>query len=151
MTRCRRPRHSILTSRNTNEDVFASLKSGADGYCLKEITLDRLAQVIETVFEGAIWLDPAIAQAVLKALPSKEPRQSKPSLYREQYGTGLTVREREVLELIVDGKSNPEIAEIIMVTIHTVKAHVANIMQKLAVDDRTQAAVKALREGIIAY
>ena len=141
----------ILTSRSSGEDIFASLASGAEAYCLKDIKLDRLSQVIETVHEGAIWLDPTIASTVMKALPSNNPNHMAKNASREQYRVGLTQRELEVLELIVDGKSNQEIAERLVVTIHTVKAHVANIIQKLAVDDRTQAAVKALREGIVAH
>lgn len=140
----------MLTSRKENEEVFASLAAGADAYCMKDIKIDRLCQVLEMVMEGAIWLDPAIARLVMQAMPGAGiPEAPRPTATRRQYNTELTEREREVLQLIVDGKSNKEIAQILDVTTHTAKAHVCNIIQKLAVDDRTQVAVKALKEGLV--
>jgi DNA-binding NarL/FixJ family response regulator len=140
----------MLTSHSEGEGVYASLAAGADAYCLKEIKLERLIQVIEMVNEGAVWLDPAIAQTVLKALPLNLPERLKTGGQpKSQYSVDLTEREMEVLEQIVEGKSNKEIASLLFITIHTVKAHVCNIINKLAVDDRTQAAVKALRDGLI--
>jgi DNA-binding NarL/FixJ family response regulator len=140
----------MLTSHLEGEEVYASLAAGADAYCSKEISVERLIQVIQMVADGAFWLDPAIASLVVKALPlgfSGRTRVSHPG--KGRYAVELTDREREVLELIVEGKSNKEIAEALQITIHTVKAHVCNIIQKLAVDDRTQAAIKALRQGIL--
>jgi len=146
----------MLTSIQSHDEVLASMAAGADAYCMKEIKLDRLAQVIEMVMDGAIWLDPNIARMVMQILPEKSDStktetntsfSSNPSKIR--YNTELTEREIEVMRLIVDGKSNKEIAQILKITGHTVKAHVGNIIQKLAVDDRTQVAVKALREGLI--
>ena len=135
--------------------VLSALAAGADAYCMKDIKIDLLSQVIEMVCQGAVWLDPAIARLVMGALPglpgaqaSKEAEKQPPR--RRQYNADLTEREREVLQHIVDGKSNKEIAQLLNVTTHTAKAHVCNIIQKLAVDDRTQAAVKALREGMVA-
>jgi DNA-binding NarL/FixJ family response regulator len=111
------------------------------------------------VLEGAIWLDPAIARMVMQTLPiAAEPMPSdKPDPVeqtsgkkgRVRYNAELTDRELEVLKLIVDGKSNKEIAVLLDVSAHTAKAHVGSIIQKLAVDDRTQVAVKALRDGLI--
>lgn len=140
----------ILTSHTEGDEVYASLAAGADAYCLKDIKLERLIQVIEMVAEGAVWLDPTIAQLVLKALPLNIPERLKVSAPRgHHYNLELTERELEVLEKIVEGKSNKEIAHDLFITIHTVKAHVCNIINKLAVDDRTQAAVKALRDGLV--
>ncbi|MDJ0626430.1 MAG: response regulator transcription factor [Candidatus Caenarcaniphilales bacterium] len=139
----------MLTSHSEGEEVYASLAAGADAYCLKDIKVERLIQVIEMVFEGAVWLDPAIAQTVLKTLPLNLPNHIKTSNSKLQYNLELTQRELEVLEKIVEGKSNKEIASELFITIHTVKAHVCNIINKLAVDDRTQAAVKALRDGLV--
>ena len=130
---------------------MAALSAGADAYCLKDIKVQRLCQVINVIDDGALWLDPAVASVILKAVNASkntDPSQEPPK--RKQYNTDLTEREREVLELIVAGKSNKQIATDLGVTIHTAKAHVANIIQKLAVDDRTQVAVKAVREGITA-
>ncbi len=141
----------MLTSHDAGDEVYASLAAGADAYCLKDIKLERLIQVIEMVNEGALWLDPAIAQMVVKALPLNLPERLKTpsSSNRNHYNLELTERESEVLGKIVEGKSNKEIADALFITIHTVKAHVANIISKLAVDDRTQAAVKALRDGLV--
>ncbi len=141
----------MLTSRKEEEEVYASLAAGADAYCMKDIRIERLCQVLEMVLEGAMWIDPAIARLVMQAIPANKPPEDAPAprTTRKQYNTELTDREQEVLKLIVDGKSNKEIAQILEVTTHTAKAHVCNIIQKLAVDDRTQVAVKALKEGLV--
>lgn len=146
----------MLTSIQNHEEVLASVAAGADAYCMKDIKMDRLYQVIQMVLDGAIWLDPAIARMVMQTLPAgssnyiaSEAEQTDKRGTKIRYNTALTDRELEVLKLIVEGKSNKEIAQILQVTAHTAKAHVANIIQKLAVDDRTQVAVKALREGLI--
>lgn len=142
----------MLTSHKEEEEIIAALSAGADAYCMKDIKIDRLCQVLETVMEGAVWLDPAIARIVMQALPgsgSDAQGAAKAATTRKPYNTELTEREREVLALIVNGKSNKEIAQALQVSAHTAKAHVCNIIQKLAVDDRTQAAVKALKEGLL--
>lgn len=137
----------ILTSHNSEDEIFEALKVGANAYCLKDITPQRLVQVIETVAEGAAWLDPAIAELVLGSIGSSEKISgSSPDMID---GINLTERETQVLKLIVDGLSNAEIAEKICVSIHTAKAHVCNILQKLSVEDRTQAAIKALKYNIV--
>ncbi len=149
----------MLTSHKDQEEVMAALAAGADAYCMKDIKVNRLCQVIEMVLEGALWLDPAIASIVLHSIPGSKTaaqeeaeasiEKEKKGAKRKRYNTDLTEREREVLELIVDGKSNKEIASMLNVTTHTAKAHVGNIIQKLAVDDRTQAAVKAIKQGFV--
>lgn len=140
----------MLTSHQEGEEIYASLAAGAEAYCLKDIATERLAEVILMVADGAAWLDPAIAKMVLKALPFTLNQKTKPKTQtRQAYNIDLTERELEVLEKLVEGKSNREIAEELSVTIYTAKAHVCNILQKLAVDDRTKAAVKALRDGLV--
>lgn len=143
----------MLTSHDSVDEVLASLAAGADAYCMKDINTRRLVQVIDVIDDGALWLDPNIARLILKELPTGgngEPeRPAAPGgSKRQAYSTELTERERETLELIVQGKSNKEIAQAMNITVHTAKAHVAHIIQKLAVDDRTQVAVKALQEGL---
>lgn len=139
----------ILTSHQDDQEVFAALAAGAHAYCLKDIELDRLIQVIKMVSEGSIWLDPAIADLVMKSSFMKtKPASSQPAT-RQQYNTELTEREMEVLRLLAAGKSNKDIAEELMISTNTTKAHVGSIIQKLAVDDRTQAALKAVREGLV--
>ncbi len=143
----------ILTSHNNQEEVWACLKAGANAYCNKDIELERLLQVIESVYDGAIWFDPTVAEMILNRLSNDNNLVSlqQHSISKEVEGTKiqLTYREKEVLKLIVDGFSNAEIAEKLFVSIHTAKAHVCNILQKLSVDDRTQAAIKALKNGIV--
>lgn len=141
----------ILTSHNNEEEVWASLGAGANAYCLKDIEPDRLIHVVESVNDGAAWLDPAIASIVLKGISSK-PIKKSPGLNNSEPSsdkTQLTERELEVLKLLVDGNSNAEIAKNLVVSIHTAKAHVCSILQKLSVDDRTQAAIKALKDGLV--
>jgi DNA-binding NarL/FixJ family response regulator len=138
----------MLTSHQEGEEVYASLAAGADAYCLKDIQINRLAEVIRMVNDGAVWLDPAIARMVVEALPLSLSQKSK-TQSRTRYNADLTEREREVLEKLVEGKSNREIADDLGITLHTAKAHVCNILQKLAVDDRTTAAVKAVRDGLL--
>lgn len=141
----------ILTSHNNEEEVWASLSAGANAYCLKDIEPDRLINVVESVYDGAAWLDPAIAHIVLKNI-STRPVKKNPATPHSEMPTDkvqLTERELEVLKLLVDGNSNAEIAKKLVVSIHTAKAHVCNILQKLSVDDRTQAAIKALKDGLV--
>lgn len=139
----------MLTSHEGGEEVYAALAAGAEAYCKKDIKMERLIQVLEMVADGSVWLDPAIAKMVMQSLPLNLPERLKSPQPRQKYNVELTERELEVLELIVAGKSNKEISMALNITIHTVKAHVCNIIQKLAVDDRTQAAVKALRDGLV--
>jgi DNA-binding NarL/FixJ family response regulator len=131
----------MLTSHTVQTEVLAALAGGADAYCIKGAILDRLLSAIEAAKEGAIYLDPQIARLVVDNLKPPLP-QRHPSLDL------LSERETEVLKLIVEGKSNAEIAEQLYLSTNTIKTHVRGIMNKLAVDDRVQAAVIALRSGI---
>ena len=135
----------ILTSHNDTQEVLNSLKAGANAYCSKEINPIRLTQVVQSVLDGASWFDPSIAHIVLEAAAnSKQSEQPKPE---KDYG--LTTRETQILKLITEGYSNNEIANQLFVSINTTKAHVASILQKLEVDDRLQAALKALKERLV--
>ena len=136
----------MLTSHQDPVEVRLALTAGADGYCLKDIPIDRLCRVIEDLMEGGLWLDPAVAQALQQwiiAIPNY------PINPRVEADPGLTEREREVLAEIINGKSNKEIAVYLGMSPHTVKTHVTNIIQKLAVTDRTQAAVKAIKQQLV--
>lgn len=142
----------ILTSHNNEDEIWAALGAGANAYCMKDIEPDRLMHVIESVYDGAAWFDPLIADTILKGIISDRPRYTSTDSLDNKDGSNkvqLTDRELEVLKLIVDGYSNAEISEKLVVSIHTAKAHVCNILQKLSVDDRTQAAIKALKDGIV--
>jgi len=135
----------MLTSHNDEKAVLNSLKAGANAYCSKEINLQRLVQVVHSVMDGASWFDPSISQVVLRAATSNAVNVKEPA--SNEYN--LTGRERQILKLITEGLSNTEIAKELGVSINTTKAHVASILQKLVVDDRLQAALKALKEGIV--
>ena len=140
----------IFTSRDNDDDVFAALAAGADGYIMKGATPEQLTAAIIAVNEGTAWLDPAIARLVLSSVQKQKAEAPTSGDYKTAKNSfGLTDREMEVLALIVDGLSNPEIAEKLFITRATAKAHVHSILQKLYVDDRTQAAVTAMREGLV--
>lgn len=139
----------ILTSHITEEEVTASLQAGASAYVIKDIATDFLMNVIKMIKAGAMWLDPQIVPFIRDKNCGIVPaRQISRSVFKERH-SNLTQREYEVLKLIVDGQSNSDIAKTLTISEHTAKAHVCNIIQKLVVDDRTQAAVKALKEGLV--
>lgn len=139
----------ILTSHNLVEDALKALSLGAYAYVIKDINTEILTYIVKTVNEGAIWLDPKIVPLLRdksdKIIPKK---QTTRAMFRNSHAN-LTQREYEVLKLVVEGKSNNDIAADLCISEHTAKAHVCNIIQKLLVDDRTQAAVKAIKEGIV--
>jgi len=135
----------ILTSHNDEKEVLNSLKAGANAYCSKEINPKRLIDVVQSVADGAAWFDPSIAHIVLKATTNSPIFDNDTS--KKSYD--LTTRESQILKLMTEGYSNMEIAQILVISINTTKAHVANILQKLEVDDRLQAALKALKQKIV--
>lgn len=139
----------MLTSHISEQEVVDSLHAGACAYVMKDINIEILKMIIKTVKEGAMWLDPQAVPILRdKNCGVVPPRQMSRAMFKEQHAN-LTQREYEVLKLVVDGKSNNEIAKELTISEHTAKAHVCNIIQKLVVDDRTQAAVKALKEGLV--
>ncbi|MDJ0724200.1 MAG: response regulator transcription factor [Prochloraceae cyanobacterium] len=152
----------ILTMHKDEDAVMAAFAAGADSYSVKDASVESLVQAIETTNEGNSWIDPTIARVVLKQSRQPKPSSTEQSVEIKSGNTEdradyeklletypLTDREMEVLELIVAGCSNAEIAEKLYITVGTVKTHVRNILGKLCADDRTQAAVRALRSGLI--
>ncbi len=139
----------MLTSHISEQEVTDSLTAGASAYVLKDIVTEVLMMIIKTVKQGAMWLDPHVVPFIREKncgiIPS---RQLSRAVFKERH-SNLTQREYEVLKLVVDGQSNSQIAKTLTISEHTAKAHVCNIIQKLVVDDRTQAAVKALKEGLV--
>ena len=135
----------MLTSHNDEKEVLNSLKAGANAYCSKEINPQRLVQVVQSVADGAAWFDPSVAHIVLKASANSPSFDTDNN--RKDYD--LTTREAQILKLMTEGYSNMEIAQMLVISINTTKAHVANILQKLEVDDRLQAALKALKNKIV--
>ncbi len=138
-----------LTSHDREEEVIAALSSGAMAYCLKDIDPAKLADVIRDVKNGVCWLDPLIARKALDAFPKQETIGILKDKSSEEGRVPLTDREFEVLKHLVEGKSNTEIAKELIVSVHTAKAHVCSILQKMCVNDRVQAAVKAVKEGLV--
>jgi NarL family two-component system response regulator LiaR len=137
------PRVLVLTSFAADDKVFPAVKAGALGYLLKDSTPDQLLEAIRQVYKGEPSLEPSIARKVLQEL-------SHPGTAGAVTPTTdpLTERELEVLRLIAQGMSNKEIASSIFVAEWTVRSHVSNILGKLHVASRTQAALYALRSGL---
>ena len=141
----------IITSRNTESDVFEAFKAGADGYIMKGASPEQTITAIKSVYEGVGWIDPAIAKLVFSAL--RNPRENLNTvdsmINSNKNNYGLTDRELDVLALMVEGLSNPQIAEKLFITRATAKAHVHSILQKLCASTRTQATVVAMKEGLV--
>jgi len=133
----------IITSRCADQDIFAAVAAGADGYCLKEMSRQQLLLAIKTVSDGAAWFGPGAASRVLRSVCDE---RAKGQAMRP---SPLSQREGDVLRCVIEGLSNSEIAERLFVSVETVKTHMRHIMDKLKVSDRTQAAVKAMREGLV--
>ncbi|MBS2006902.1 MAG: response regulator transcription factor [Cyanobacteria bacterium SZAS TMP-1] len=138
----------MLTSHDRKEELYAALSAGAAGYCLKDCASDRIKIAVSSVSEGAAWIDPRIAGLVLRAFDTPLPVVEEPAA-AAQASDLLSQREREVLRLMVDGASNKDISEKLIISLSTVRTHVEHILEKLAVKGRTAAAVKAMKEGLI--
>lgn len=150
----------MLTMHDSEDAVMAAFAAGADSYCMKQTELDDLMVAVRETHGGNSWIDPAIASVVLGAVrrPAAavgvDSRTVAIHALEAEYeqvleSYPLTDRELEILELIVEGCSNAEISERSYITVGTVKTHVRNILNKLGVDDRTKAAVRALRAGLV--
>ena len=141
----------MFTSRDSKDDIFAAFKAGADGYIMKGSSSQNLINAIKTVAEHAAWIDSQIARVVLSNVQNEADISFKAQKNQKEANKkyGLTKKELEVLSLIVDGLSNQEISEKLVVSISTTKAHVHNILQKLYLTDRTKAAIVALKEGLV--
>lgn len=152
----------ILTMHDSEEVVLAAFSAGANSYCTKEVDTEDLVTAIRETVSGHSWIDPTIANIVLRELKQPAMVADSPASQStieinaasddcqqliETYP--LTDRELDILELIAAGASNAAIAEKLYITVGTVKTHVRNILNKLCVNDRTQAAVRALRSGLI--
>ena len=128
-----------LTSFATDDKVFPAIQAGAAGYLLKETEPSELAEAIRKVHRGEPILHPSVAARLMREVAAGEPRAHR---------TDLTARELEVLRLIAAGRSNKEIARDLSVAEKTVKTHVSNVLSKLGVADRTQAALYAVQHGL---
>lgn len=134
----------LLTSFGSWEKIMAALKAGASGYILKDADPDELLAAINAVSAGGSYLGNRVTAQLLNHMD-----QPAPSPQQQATGEPLTEREREVLALVARGQNNREIAEALFVSEKTVKTHVANILQKLQVKSRTQAALYAMKNGLV--
>jgi NarL family two-component system response regulator LiaR len=132
----------VLTSYHEDEHIFPALKAGALSYILKDVSAEELASAVRKAALGEAVLHPRVAARVIKELQGKREDNLNPF-------TELSERELEVLKLIADGMSNAEMAAKLVLSEKTVKGHVSNILSKLHLADRTQAAVYAWREGVV--
>lgn len=131
----------VLTSFSDDEKVFAAIKAGALGYLLKDSSPYELIQAIRDVYAGESSLHPAIARKLIREL-------NRPAPNLPQTDEPLTEREVEVLVYVARGYSNQEIADALVISERTVRTHVSNILSKLHLANRTQAALYALKEGL---
>lgn len=151
-----RPRILVLTTFDDDQYVFDALKAGASGYVLKDLPAAELAAAIRTVHGGKVHLDPAVAAKVVAELarlqaPAQAPAAASPVVPRvatAPFVEELTPREREVLRLLATGSSNREIGAQLFISEGTVKNHISNILGRLGLRDRTQAAIYAKEHGL---
>ncbi len=132
----------VLTSYHQDEYIFPALQAGAISYILKDVKMDELADALRRASQGEATLHPRVASRVIQELHGANREELNPY-------TELTEREMEVLKLIAKGQSNSEIADSLVISVNTVKGHVSNILSKLHLADRTQAAVYAWQQGIV--
>ncbi len=138
----------IYTSYKNEQRVMASLACGACGYVLKNNPNTDLKNVVKMVARGEFWMDLEIAKSAFSHMPIPNVNDLENLYENKNLKNSLTARELEVLRLLIDGKTNSQIAQEIIVSINTAKAHVGSILTKLSVNDRVQAAVKAVRANM---
>jgi NarL family two-component system response regulator LiaR len=132
----------VLTSFDDDEHILPAICAGALSYILKHVSAEELVDAVRKAARGEVVMSPQVAARVMREL--RQGADERPAL-----DTDLSEREIEVLRLIAEGRSNTEIAERLVISEHTVKRHVSNILSKLHLADRTQAAVYAWREGMV--
>lgn len=132
----------VLTSFHQDEYIFPALQAGAISYLLKDVKAAELLEAVRRAARGEAMLHPRIAARVIKTFRSLETKEASPF-------TTLTERELDVLKMIAKGNTNDQIAEQLVISVGTVKGHVSNILSKLHLVDRTQAAAYAWQEGIV--
>ena len=134
----------MLTVSEEDQNLFEAIKSGAQGYLLKKIEPQELFAMLKGVVQGEAPVSRAMAAKILAEF-TRQTRQTAAS----SPGANLTMREKEVLELLTEGKSNKEIAVALAIAENTVKNHLKNILEKLHLENRVQAATFALRQGLV--
>ena len=133
-----------LTIHDDEEYIFELVRAGVSGYVLKDIQPERLIAAIKDVAQGKSVIHPAITAKLLGEFNRLSERKTRPSSFDD-----LTIRELDVLELIAKGMANKDIAQSLFISEKTVKNHITNIFRKLSVDDRTQAALYAIKKKLV--
>jgi DNA-binding NarL/FixJ family response regulator len=133
----------VLGNDNSGQMLHSLMQAGVLGYCLRSCPPKSLLNALQAVSQGAIWIDPLLAHVFIRG-----PIQTYTPRSKESEAT-LSMREIEVLRLVAEGLGNLEIAEKLFISAETVKTHIKHIMEKLAANDRTEAAVKAIRNGLV--
>jgi DNA-binding NarL/FixJ family response regulator len=141
------PRVIMLTTFDLDEYVYDALSAGASGFLLKDVTAEQLFDAVRVVAAGEALLAPAVTRRLIGEFARLRPRGSPPA--RAGAVASLTPRETEVLRLVAEGLSNPEIAARLVVGEETVKTHVSRMLGKLGLRDRTQAVVAAYESGLV--
>ena len=143
----------MVTMHESPDYLLEAIKAGAAGYILKDAAGERMVEAVRRTLEGDAPLSEGLAMQLLQRLASEDEERSQPlpgaKKRRVQLPNGITPRETEVLKLLAQGRTNPQIAQDLAVSRGTVKIHVQNIIAKLGVSDRTQAAVRAIELGIV--
>jgi DNA-binding NarL/FixJ family response regulator len=140
------PRVLILTTFDLDEYVYDALCAGASGFLLKDVTAERLFEAVRVVAAGEALLAPTVTRRLIAEFARLRPHAAAPPTDRL---ATLTPRETQVLRLVAEGLSNPEIAARLVVTEETVKTHVSRVLAKLGLRDRTQAVVTAYESGLV--
>lgn len=131
-----------LTSFTEDDKVFPAIQAGASSYLLKDVSPDDLVGAIRAAYRGEARLHPDIARKLMEQVAHQIPSPGEPHL------ENLTERERDVIDLVAQGRSNQEIAQALVISEKTVKTHVSNILSKLQLEDRTQLAIYAIKKGL---
>jgi NarL family two-component system response regulator LiaR len=138
----------ILTSFGEDDKVFPAIRAGAHGYLLKDVQPRDLVRAVRETYLGKAQLHPDIARRLMMVVSGSDPVQAAQPTSLPENLHGLTEREWQVLDLIAKGLSNREIAEQMVISEKTVKTHVSNLLNKLDLEDRTRAAIWALKRGM---
>jgi DNA-binding NarL/FixJ family response regulator len=147
--RASRPRVLVLTTFDLDEYVYDALRAGASGFLLKDVTAERLFDAVRVVAAGEALLAPSVTRRLISEFTQLRPKRDAASMATLAGLAALTPRETQVLCLVAEGLSNPEIAARLVVTEETIKTHVSRVLSKLSLRDRTQAVVAAYESGLV--
>lgn len=139
----------MLTAHTEREKVLEAFEANANAYCVKDIKIDELSKIVDIVLDGGIWVDTKIAQYIFDVLRTVDENKKQQSEKVTIQDFNIQPREFEVLKLVADGLSNDEIADKLFISRNTVKNHIASLLTKLSVKDRTQMAIFALKNNMV--